>query len=528
MSPLIESLKNTLRKILSFLVRFAPVRWVLAGWYRLSLKALALIVRGNDTTNIKAIFNRHQNWILGISDIDLIIFYHDPDPVQDRALFVAFWRRYRALRLVFPMLCGVSEVRWIPMQRLAKHPLHSQSEVHLLLNPELWNCVFSQAQENTMPVPVFDPPLEPRPPFTMFLDFNLYGYLQKQLFSNEEQPALRVDRMAKCAVKVTQHLHFLQTSEYISVPQLQEKLADPTGEQPWQGYRDMLSGLLAPGDEENSRDIEIARAIFTALLELSRAHESLLSSETPELEPVHQEAGDIRGSGLVGFLRDVDNQFANRLTLIAYKSPYKQYHRRLFLVVMPETSFEDFYAFTRLARDYHETLQQEKVILNVTTPVLLTSQFYGLWGHVALEAQFLLTQEVYAPRGGLKLRLPEEKWTLQKIRESVAVFEEFYLPFIMSPLARGSGMDFCKIYERAETEMLFHYYGYLKDREAYLELMRQTGGSVDEIITWACARFGNEIGIQDWHPFQFIDSYPCLKKMIRQIDQMALQQLESG
>jgi hypothetical protein len=51
---------------------------------------------------------------------------------------------------------------------------------------------------------------------------------------------------------------------------------------------------------------------------------------------------------------------------------------------------------------------------------------------------------------------------------------------------------------------------------------------VDEIITWACARFGNEIGIQDWHPFRFIDSYPCLKKMIRQIDEMALRQLESG
>lgn len=528
MSPLIESLKSTLRKILSFLVRFAPVRWALAGWYRLSLKSLALIVRGSDTSNIKAIYNRHQNWILGISDIDLIIFYDDPDPVQDRKLFVSFWRRYQILRLFFPMLCEVSEVRWIPLQRLAKHPLHSQAEVHLLLNPEQWCRVFSRAEGSALPFPVFDPPREPGLPLTMFLDFNLYGYLQKQLFSNEDQPALRIDRMAKCAMKITQHLHYLQSGEYITVPQLQEELGKQQALQPWQHYREMLGGLLFPAADQQDRDREIARSIYTTLLELSQVHETLLHEASPESEPEHKIPGEWPGSGMEDFLRKVEQQFADRLTLVSYKSPYKQYHRRLFLVITPETPFEDFYAFIKLARSYQEIFLKEKIILNGTTPVLLTSQFYGLWGHVALEAYLLKAQTVYAPRGGLKLRMPEEKWTLQKIRESVAVFEEFYLPFMMSPLARGEGMDFCKIYERAETEMLFHYFGYLKDKEGYLQLMQQCGGSVDEVISWACARFGNEIGIQDWHPFRFIDSYPYLKKMIRQIDEMALQQLESG
>lgn len=528
MSPLTESLKSTLRKTLSFLVRFAPVRWALAGWYRLSLKGLALIVRGKYTGNIKAIFNRHQNWILGISDIDLIIFYDDPDPAQDRRLFISFWRRYRILRLIFPMLCGVSEVRWIPLQRLAKHPLHTQAETHLLLNPEQWSCVFSSSEDPALTVPVFDPPMEPGLPLTMFLDFNLYGYIQKQLFSNEAQPSLRVDRMAKCAVKITQHLHYLQSGEYITVPELQETLARPSEKHPWEHYAQMLGGLLLPRAGQQDRDREIARSFYNTLLDLSRVHETLLHQEDPKSEPVHQFPGEWQGSDMEDFVREVEQRFASRLTLVSYKSPYKQYHRRLFLVITPETSFEDYFAFIGLARSYEETFQEQKIILNVTTPVLLTSQFYGLWGHVALEAYILAAQPVYAPRGGLKLCMPEEQWTLQKIRESVAVFEEFYLPFMMSPLAKGEGMDFCKIYERAETEMLFHYYGYLKDRQAYLGLMTETAGSVDEVITWACARFGNEIGIQDWHPFRFIDSYPCLKKMIRQIDEMALRQLESG
>jgi hypothetical protein len=87
-------------------------------------------------------------------------------------------------------------------------------------------------------------------------------------------------------------------------------------------------------------------------------------------------------------------------------------------------------------------------------------------------------------------------------------------------------MDFCKLYERAETEMLFHYYSYLKDRDGYLDLLQHSGGDVDEVIAWACAQYGSEIGIQNWHPIRFIDSYPCLKSMIRQVDQMALSRLE--
>jgi hypothetical protein len=107
------------------------------------------------------------------------------------------------------------------------------------------------------------------------------------------------------------------------------------------------------------------------------------------------------------------------------------------------------------------------------------------------------------------------------------VFEEFYLPFLMSPLAKGEGMDFCKIYERAETEILFHYFGYVRSRDEYLDLLQRSGGDADEVIAWACANYGNEIGIRSWHPLRFIDSYPCLKSMIRQVDQLAWEKLGS-
>lgn len=527
MSPSINSLKSAIRKILSTLVRFAPVNAAFSAWYKLSLRGLASIVGGEKTSPITAIYTRHQNWILGISDIDLIILYDDHDPARDKALFVAFWRRYLALRLLFPMLCGVSEIRWISLSRLSRHPLHDQSETHLLLNPEQWSCIFNRAGTTAPPFPVFNPPQQSHLPFTMFLEFNLYGYIQRQLFSGEDQPRLRLDRMAKCAVKILQHLHYLQTGQYVESRQFLANLLDGAAGQPWQLYAGMTSGLLSFEAEREIRDRDIARSVYTILTTLSQAHEAITDSELPGYEPAHAIPGEWQGTGLGGFLEDVEKQFAGRVTLVSFKSPYKQYNTRLFFVISPRTNFEDFYGFVTFSRNYHQMFLAEKVQLNATTPVLLTSQYYGLWGHVALEGHMLQAQEVYAPRGGLRLMLPREEWTLQKIRESVAVFEEFYLPFMMSPLAKGEGMDFCKIYERAETEILFHYYCYLKDKEGYLELIQHSGGSADEVIAYGCANYGNEIGIQSWHPIRFIDSYPYLKKMIRLVDDLALKQLES-
>jgi hypothetical protein len=507
-------------------VRFAPVKAALAAWYRLSLLGLALIVKSAPTGQIKAIYTRHQNWILGISDVDLIIFYNDRDPARDRRLYTCFWRRYIALRRLFPMLCGVSEIRWIPLARLHEHPLHFQSETHLLITPEQWNCVFRRAGETGLASSVFNPPQKRHLPFTMFLEFNLYGYIQHQLFSNEHQPKLRFERMAKCAVKILQHFHYLQTGQYVNARLFQQNLHDPEAGQPWQHYADMMRGLLASGLDRVAADRELARSIFTIVAGLSRAHESLMDGEPPGADPVHAMPGEWQGSGLGKFLGDAEQRFAGTLTLVAFQSPYKQYHTRLFLAISPEMSFEDFYSFVLFARQYHEVFLEERVLLSATTPVLLTSQFYSLWGHVALEGHMLQAQEVYAPRGGLRFLPPKEEWTLQKIRESVAVFEEFYLPFMMSPLAKGDGMDFCKIYERAETEMLFHYYCYLKDKDGYLDLIQRCGNSADEVIAYGCAHYGNEIGIQNWHPTRFIDSYPYLKTMIRRVDEMALKRLE--
>jgi len=503
------------------------VKAILGTWYRLSLKGLSLIVRGDKAAAIKTIYSRHQNWILGISDIDLIILYDDSETLSDTAFFVSFWRRYIALRFLFPMLCGVSEIRWIPLARLSGHPLHVQSEAHLLINPEQWECVFCREWEAAVPSPVFDPPGRSHRPFTMFLEFNLYGYLQRQLFSDERQPELRIDRMAKCAVKILQHMHYVQTGQYVDTRQFQKKLQDEKAGQPWRDYAAMTRGLLSGEAVGEDRDREIVRSILAIVSGLSRVHESILDTDHAGSKPLHALPGEWQGTGLGLFLADVQREFADRFTLVAFKSPYKQYHTKLFLVISPDMAFEDFYCFVMFARKYRRVFLEEKVHLNATTAILLTSQFYSLWGHVALEGHILGAQEIYAPRGGLTLVPPKEEWTLQKIRESVAVFEEFYLPFTTSPLAKGEGMDFCKIYERAETEILFHYYCYLKDRADYLDLIRHSGGSADEVIAYGCARYGNEIGIQNWHPTHFIDSYPYLKKMIRQVDEMALKRLES-
>lgn len=530
MSRFEHSVAGALRKTLSLATRFSPVRAAFAAWYRLSLKALALTVRGRRTNAIEAVYVRHQNWILGISDIDLIVLFDDPDPARDLGLLVAFWRRYVPLRLLFPMLCGISEIRWIPTARLPGHPLHRQPEVRLLLNPEQWRCVFRRVGAVERDAPVFDPPTGGRQrahlPFTMFLEFNLYGYLQRQLFSADRQPALRIERMAKCAAKIVQHLHFLETDRYLPLPALQDRLRQPGSEPPWPGYADLLQGLRAPQGEPADR--AAARSIHALILEVSRAHEALLPAGTATAVPEHARPPEWSGTRLDRFLDQVEARFGDRVTLVAFNSPYKRYHTRLFLVITPATGFDVFFDFVALAREHQAGLRSDRVFLNGTTPALLTSQFYSLWGHVALEAHILRAQRVFAPRGGLRLALPPERWTLQKIRESAAVFEEFYLPFLASPLARGEGPDFCKIYERAETEMLFHYYCYLKDREEYLDVLRHSGGSTDEVIAYGCARYGNEIDIQRWHPLRFIDSYPYLKSMIRQVDELALAQLGGG
>jgi hypothetical protein len=381
-----------------------------------------------------------------------------------------------------------------------------------------------------MEVPIFNPPSGNHVPFTMFLDFNLYGYLQRQLFSSDERAGLRIERMAKCAMKIVQHLHYLETGQYVALQSIQERLQQPK-DQPSKRYSNLLQGLLPDEAGELRGDMAIARSVFTLIRELSRAHESivhsgLLAGHPVQMQPAHTRPVEWSGTSLDSYLLDAESKFGSRISLVAFKSPYKQYQTRLFLVITPGMRFEDFYEFVVFSRDYQDALQAENVFLKATTADLLTSQFYALWGHVALEGHILAAQGVYAPRGGLNLFTPTEAWTLQKIRESVAAFEEFYLPFIMSPLAKGEGMDFCKIYERAETEMLFHYYCYLKDRNGYLELLRDSGGSVDEVIAYGCARYGNEIGIQNWHPVRFADSYPYLKSMIRQVDQMALDLLE--
>jgi hypothetical protein len=508
------------------LVRLAPVRVLFTAWYKLSLKCLPLLARGAKTRQVKTIFTRHQNWIVGISDIDLIILYNSLDPENDRILFVAFWRRYLVLRLFFPMLCWISEIRWIALECLPRHPHHLQSEVHLLSNPEQWCAVYSRPEDDPAEIPVFNPPLNAPFPLTLFLDFNLYGYLQRQLFSSGNQPGLRIERMAKCAIKITQHLHFLETGEYRTVQYLQRRLEEENASEPWQSYRQMLRGLLTEENTQQDRDKAIAYAVFNLIVELSRVHQACVESEAPAVEPLNVTPGQWSGTGLDQYLQHAEQQLGNSLSLVAFNSPYNQKATRLFLVIKPGTRFEEFYEFVRFSRKYKDTFSAEKVILNATTPVLLTSQYCGLWGHFALEPYILLSQGVYAPRGGIRLKLPEEAWTLQKIRESVAFFEEYYLPFMMSPRAKGEGMDFCKIYERTETEMLFHYFCYLKDRDGYLELMQKSGGCGDDVIAYGCARYANEIGIQDWHPYRYVDAYPYLKAMIRKVDEMALKKLE--
>jgi hypothetical protein len=425
------------------------------------------------------------------------------------------------------MLCEVPEIRWIPIKQLECHPLHHQSEAHLLLNPEQWICVFARTPGDLVEVPVFNPSMKEIFPLTMFLEFNLYGYLQRHMFASENRPSLLLQRMGKCSLKIIQHIHFLETGNYESVQALKDRLEANGHVEPSNRYALMIGGFFSTQPDKSRQDRAVIEAIYQVILELDRVHSEKMNLVDDCINAAHHWPDEWTGTPLGDFLKLVAVRFGGTIRLAGFKSPYKQYHTKLFFIIDPETSIEQFHDFVVFARPYYEGLVQQKVFLNATTRALLTSQFYSLWSHVALEGHILLAQSVYAPQGGLSIKIPEEQWTLQKIRESVSVFEEFYLPLITSPQAKGHGMDFCKIYERAETEMLFHYYCYLKDRDDYLAFMEKHAGSIDDVIAHGCAKYGNEIGIQNWHPFKFIDSYPFLKRMIRQIDDMALGKLEN-
>lgn len=160
-----------------------------------------------------------------------------------------------------------------------------------------------------------------------------------------------------------------------------------------------------------------------------------------------------------------------------------------------------------------------------STESLLTSQFYTLWGPHALEA-YILSAKGYHGRGGnLSIKIPPERWSVHQIRNSASIFEEYYLPLLHSPIAKGSGADFFKIYERSETETLLLYFYFLKDRESFIRDINDVKGDINEMLCIVTSKYSVELGTEAWRPYSYSSAYPYIAKLIRLVDTMAASEL---
>jgi len=500
-----------------------PFNTLLAVYYRLAIKSLAFVLKKHDFKQIIRVYLRHSNWILGASDIDLIVIMDSSGWIADADFFKKLWKSYGFLRKLFPVLCGTEEIKFIPEEQIKEHPLRTNGEALLLLSPHKWKCIYSRKCANAPLSFTISRTEKPTLPHTRFLHFNFYGYIQQVILSGEDISELKFCRLRKNIMKIIQHLLYLKGGDILEADELTILLSDP---------------------ERSAKDTDEATVgnIFKLLEKIpenARARRNVLLSAFQEIVLLIQGIHDRRYDLSVGadaaphsadnhwmekplkdFIKEGNKLFAEQFRFVI-TMPIYEAKQRAFLLINEKT---DRYLFEKLiafSNQNYRKLSRSGTCLYIATDKILTSQFYALWGPHALEAHILSTRQSFNPGGRLKIKLPPDEWTLWKIRNSLSILEEYYLPFVTSPRANSKKTKSYRIYETPEVEMLFHYLYYLKDREAYYRDLKRAKGESDEIICLAAAKYADEIGLSQWHPDGRATTYPYIKKMIRLIDRMA-------
>lgn len=497
--------------------------FLLEGYYALAVQSLAGLLKKQKFDQILNVYVRHRDWILGVSDIDLVFIIKPLTPDQDIAFFKKLWKSYIPLRILFPVLCDIDEIRFINAEQIDRHPLRMNKEASLLLAPQKWACIYSKdASRDPVAFPITDK-TDSSVPHTRFLYFNLYSYWQWVILSGGRISELRFFRLRKCTMKILQHLFYLNEKTCFDIKELTQRLSGGEGAQ---GSAEVLKAKeIFRHLEEVPRNSSDRRSSMTCafrklILYVQQVHCKHYDLNTDLRSASHSQDKTWLGQTLGDFIDRGEELFGDQFQVVALR-PIYEIKLRAFLLIDEKITQKQFDELLRFVSRYHQKLFQSKVQLFVATDKILTSQFYALWSPHALEAYLLLARDSFNPRGLLKIKVPPENWTLWKIRNSVSIFGEYYLPLLTSPRAKGDGGDFCKIYERTDIEMLFHYFYYLKDREAYLRDLAATKGDSNEILCITASKYANEIGMADWHPDKYADAYPYIKRMISLVDQMA-------
>ncbi len=173
-----ERFKNFINTLLFDLNRLRIFRPFLRFYYSLAVRFLRYGVGVLGYREIKSISVKHRDWILGMSDIDLIIVTKSMKADEEMDFFRRFIKFYRACRLFFFILCPSNEIRFI---REGDEKIYPSGRT--------------------------------RYPFPDSVRFNLYGFLQEIIFQNEHIGLGQRARMEKSASRIKNHINTIRFSD---------------------------------------------------------------------------------------------------------------------------------------------------------------------------------------------------------------------------------------------------------------------------------------------------------------------------
>lgn len=503
---------------------------LLGHYYKLATGILSLCLKYTCPSEVESVYARPYSYTTALNSIGLIVFINTNTAEDDINFFRKFRRFYIILRIFFPVFCKLPEVcklpeiRFIPVERIHTHPLKQNFETHLLFDPEQWNCIYSNNSKKDSLYFMLPAKREKVSPHTIFLEFFLYSLLQRELVSLSPLPNLTLIKLRKSTLKILQYIYYQKTGSYISIEDLVKKIhMNSSGliikEQKIYDYLFGSMGFLY------KRFGCLAHVLREILLMLDEVHLKNYNLANNSKAVAHTPSPYWMSSVLEKYIDKGKRLLGEDLKLVIFQSPLYFEKILVLQLINADTKEDAIEEWIRFTRRYRKRFRNANISTFITTETLLTSQFYTLWSYVALEAYLIPSQYVYTPEGRLRVKEPPEEWTLYKIRESISTFEEYDFSYIISSDGNSAGLDFCNMYRVPIIRMLFQYYYYLRDKQAYLQDIRNFHADPSEILCAVCARYGDEIGITNWHPARHQDFYPYMKKMVRLTDEMALDRL---
>ncbi len=506
---IIKRFKHFLEQLLDHCAKNRVSYFLLRAYYQLATHCLASALKVAKFDSLIKIYLRHNRWILPISDIDLVCLIKRGEPRDDMVFFRKFWKLYGFLRVFFPMLCTSDEIRFIHDEQIHKHPLRTKTDALALFTPDQWLCLYSKkGSGDGIPVWIMYAAESTR-------HWNMYCKLQWPLIAGQIITELKFRRLSGIMLKLTQHLYFLKENKAIDIPSL--------GKLPFANDFYLQTHTI-PSNPLRRRSI-LLHSFQKLIFLMDRIHSERFDLSYGLIPVRHSSDDHWLGSPLKDFIREGKSIFGGQFQIAVLK-PLGEYNARAFLLLKESWSPAIIQKLMTFANQHNQKLFESRVRLMFGTESIIASQFYALWSPHALEAHILLVRESYNPDGHLKIKLPPHEWVVWKIRNSVSIFEEYNLPFLISSQAKGAGIDFCKIYERFEVEVLFHYFSYLRNRETYENDLMRTNGDSLEMMAITASRYGNEMGTGDWRPYSYASAYPYVRQMIRLVDTMARRETE--